>query len=171
MQNQQWNLTPDSGEIKGNNPYQLNRMTVDPQFRNSGYNVNQIKGYSATGEIMFKPDALTEPKKCWSPMDHKKINGDLLAANQTCGVANFKENSQGPEEYEIVEGFARKKCNNVKRKREQENNNNEPWNTPKSDWAQQFPNHNAGRYQSNLHSAIQARYSDIMSEESELGRY
>ena len=171
MQNQQWHLSPDSGEIKGNNPYQLNRMTVDHQFRSSGYDINQLKGYSATGELMFKPETLTQSKQCWSPVDHKKIKGDLLAANQTCGVANFKEDKeQSNQEYEIIEGFARKKCNNVKRRREQQETTS-PWTEPKTDWSKEFPNQNVARYQSNLHSAIQARYSDIMSEESELGRY
>lgn len=166
MQNQQWHLTPDSGEIKGNNPYQLNRMTVDSQFRSSGLNINQLQGYSATGELTFKPEEPTEPKQCWSISDHKKVQGALLAANQTCGVAKFKED-EPEEEYEIIEGFARRKCNNVKRRKEQQ----ETYSTPKTDWSREFPNHNAGRYQSNLYSALQARYSDIMSEESELGRY
>jgi hypothetical protein len=42
--------------LPGDTPHQLNRTTIDPRFRNlqSQVDLNQIAGYSATGEIIEK---------------------------------------------------------------------------------------------------------------------
>lgn len=63
-----WHLTPQSGEVKGNNPYQLNRMTVDPSFRApSTYDIKDIQGYSATGEVVLKGQPLSPPRESSTP--------------------------------------------------------------------------------------------------------
>jgi hypothetical protein len=56
-----WHLAPQTGEVKGNNPYQLNRMTVDSSFRTPtlGYDLAKIQGYSATGDVILKGDRLS----------------------------------------------------------------------------------------------------------------
>lgn len=42
--------------VTGNNPYSLNRMTIDPRFKQASYDLNTIKGYSATGELLGQND-------------------------------------------------------------------------------------------------------------------
>lgn len=63
-----WHLTPQTGDVKGNNPYQLNRMTVDSSFRapTIGYNLANIQGYSATGDVILKGNQLS-PKPAFTP--------------------------------------------------------------------------------------------------------
>lgn len=52
----QYHLTTKSGEVKGNNPFILNRMSVSNDFRQTGagVNVNDILGYDAQGNCVSK---------------------------------------------------------------------------------------------------------------------
>jgi len=46
--------------MSGNNPYQQNRMTIDPRYRmaqGSAADLTKVQGYSATGEVLYKGDA------------------------------------------------------------------------------------------------------------------
>jgi hypothetical protein len=45
-----------SGEIKGNNPYLLNRMSVDQSFKSSHCDLSTIVGYGADGQIISNGD-------------------------------------------------------------------------------------------------------------------
>lgn len=94
-----WHLTPESGAVKGNNPFQLNRTVVDPSFRTptTSYNVSDINGYSATGEIIFKgrPVSLAPPRDshCLDPFKRPAV-GQIAAANAKNNVAVYNEQAQ-----------------------------------------------------------------------------
>lgn len=49
-------LNYDNPTAKGNNPYQQNRMTIDPRFRmtEGAVDVSKVQGYSATGDVLLK---------------------------------------------------------------------------------------------------------------------
>lgn len=50
-------ITKDSGQIMGNNPYSMNRTTIDPSFRackTSKIPLSQIEGYDARGCIIYR---------------------------------------------------------------------------------------------------------------------
>jgi hypothetical protein len=95
-----WYLSLDSGQVKGNNPYQLNRTVVDSQFRSSTYDLSRIQGYSATGEIIYKNQPNTEPHQTSANPaaralnDMKRPMGDLAAANQLPDVAPYGQQTQ-----------------------------------------------------------------------------
>ena len=81
-------LTLDSGNVKGNNPYLLSRTMVDPAFKATAtYDLNNISGYSATGEVIYNNSAnnpFTPTKDTATNMfDNLKrpANGQLQAAN------------------------------------------------------------------------------------------
>jgi len=86
-----WHLTLQSGEVKGNNPYQLNRMTVDSSFRapTASYDLANIQGYSATGDVILKGNqlSLAPPKTSYLA----KINGPVAPANGGCNVATVAQ--------------------------------------------------------------------------------
>jgi hypothetical protein len=80
-------LTPESGEIKGNNPYQLNRMRIDPSFKTSLYDLSKVIGYGATGEIIYdghKAPASVAPKAA----------SVLYASNQHSQLAPYGEETE-----------------------------------------------------------------------------
>lgn len=50
-------LNYDNAIAVGNNPYQQNRMVIDPRFRmtrGTRTDLSNIQGYSATGEVLLK---------------------------------------------------------------------------------------------------------------------
>lgn len=96
-----WHLTPDSGAVKGNNPFQLNRTTIDSSFRSptTSYNVSDINGYSATGEIIFKNEnrsvSLAPPREKHCLDQFKRpVVGRLSAANAGNNVAIYNDKEQ-----------------------------------------------------------------------------
>lgn len=111
---ERWHLTPDSGAMKGNNPYQLNRTTVDPSFRSSGSNVDEIQGYSATGEIIYKSAAPKPETPCSAAYKAleaaRKPTASLAAANQLPDVSPFHvdppTSNPTPPSEQPVEGFS-----------------------------------------------------------------
>lgn len=112
---EKWHLTPDSGTMKGNNPYQLNRTTIDPSFRSTGTNINDIQGYSATGEIIYKTTGeastanTTSCSTAYKTLEAMRIptNG-VSAANQLPDMSPFPTdtNTSGQES---IEGFSSRK--------------------------------------------------------------
>lgn len=47
-------LDMNSGEVKGNNPFQLSRTTVDNSFKKASCDLSRIVGYSANGEVILR---------------------------------------------------------------------------------------------------------------------
>lgn len=79
-------LSYDSAPVSGNNPFNLNRMTVDNRYRNpsSASSLANVIGYSATGEIIHtgsahNPFLESRGDKDWS--QYKRPMADLLPAN------------------------------------------------------------------------------------------
>lgn len=112
-------LTPDSGSIKGNNPYSLSRMKVDPSFRQtSRYDLASIQGYNALGDVVLKGEQLafgdrTEEPTCISFA--KKPTCQVQAWNAGGNVASYTECPQpkelNPEQIEQFgpKGYKKKK--------------------------------------------------------------
>jgi len=86
-------LTLQSGEVKGNDPYQLNRMTIDPAFRSSGHDLGNIQGYSATGDIIKKGDSvsLAPPREKSYLETMKAPTRDVIPYNLTPGQHRAKK--------------------------------------------------------------------------------
>lgn len=115
---ERWHLSPDSGAMKGNNPYQLNRTTIDQRFRSCGTNPDDIQGYSATGEIIYKsvtqvsePEPKPEPKPetscstAYKALEAaRKPTTTVAAANQLPDSSPFFVDNVPVQEQE-TEGF------------------------------------------------------------------
>ena len=91
-----WHLSMDSNDIKGNNPYQLSRMSVDPSFRKpGGYDLKAIQGYSATGDVVLKGERLSlAPPR--DPGLRSTGSNDIMPSNFGCHVASYHTVYQQP---------------------------------------------------------------------------
>lgn len=91
-----WHLSPQTGEVKGNNPYQRNRMTVDSSFRTptGGYDLANIQGYSATGDVIFKGGRLSLAPPRAAGLG-SKMTGSVTAANTECNIAEYPSQQGG----------------------------------------------------------------------------
>jgi hypothetical protein len=171
-----WHLTPESGEIKGNNPYQLSRMTVDPSFRaTSAYNLADIQGYSAMGEVILKGEQLhlapPKEKSCLkSPM------GQLLPANANNNVAKYaktktsehfgtssKQESKIRHQSKIAHIDAL-----VHHQYQQQLLSDQDLST---DWQLAFTQGSTQSHLNNLGELTKSRYDNILTENTGLGRY
>lgn len=91
-------------QVKGNNPYQLNRMSVDPRFKSTetGTEISQIAGYSATGEIIYTNHSKTlgfnEPFMSATEPDlmakYRKPQSSVQAANDPLNQNNLTKKLQ-----------------------------------------------------------------------------
>jgi hypothetical protein len=91
-------LTPESGEVKGNNPYQLNRMRIDPSFKATNYDLSKIVGYGATGEVIYAGQKMLSEQaqsgECALTEHKRPAAGSLAAANQVSPLANYDTESE-----------------------------------------------------------------------------
>lgn len=84
MQNDRNHLTMHSEEIKGNNPYLLNRMTIDSSFKTPQCDINTMVGYGADGKIISNSDHYNPFASRISNTgfdDVKKASTSLVSAN------------------------------------------------------------------------------------------
>ncbi len=84
MQSDKQHLTMHSGEIKGNNSYLLNRMTVDSSFKTPQCDINSMIGYGADGKVISNKDHHNPFASRVSHSgfeDMSKASGSLISAN------------------------------------------------------------------------------------------
>jgi hypothetical protein len=162
-----WNLTLESGEMKGNNTYQLNRTTIDPRFRSSQTpcDIANIQGYSATGDIIYKNQTYQGPQSTTTASavtlalnEQKKPQQTISAINQSNNFALYDEPIQPIQPIQpCSEPFInqqRSKHMHKKHRIHRHNCHNAPVSQP-----------------TDLQQLTQSRYNSIMNENSGLPRY
>lgn len=177
-------LTPQSGEIKGNNPYNLNRMVVDPSFRRAqgATPLSQIQGYSATGEVVFKGQQLSfAPKRDRTHLDGiKRPVGPLVAANVQSNIGTVPARQEGEEQISepfIAHGKRARKLRRRNRlarldqllQKPNTDTGTDPDQGP-SDWQREFSSASVEDHLNNLDQLTEARYAHILGQ-VDLGRY
>ena len=91
-----YHLTMNSNEIKGNNPFQLKRMTVDSSFKKSNYDITQMVGYGANGDVIsnasdYNPFNAPSQRSHQMFAKQKAPSGPLEAANSTAQYSPLNE--------------------------------------------------------------------------------
>jgi len=183
-----WHLTPQTGEVKGNNPYQLNRMTVDPSFRSStvSYDLANIQGYSATGDVILKGDrlSLAPPRETIAPVNrcnfpssiqqggarhhhphrhHNQIHQHQVQS-QSQNSQSQSQNSQSQSQSQVTkiqtDGYARPDFTPTVTMSTVENR----INSGTTDWQQAFSTGLSQSHMDHLSDLTEARYKAIMGE-------
>lgn len=167
-----WHLTPQTGDVKGNNPYQLNRMTVDSSFRapTIGYNLANIQGYSATGDVILKGDQLSpraprspSPSQQGGARHHNRHHHSQIQQHQSQSQSQIQQHQSHQSQIAQIHqthGYARPDFTPTVTMTTVESR----INSGTTDWQQAFNNRLTQSHMDQLNDLTEARYKAIMGE-------
>jgi len=172
-----WHLTPQTGEVKGNNPYQLNRMTMDSSFRapapTVGYDLANIQGYSATGDVILKGDRLSLAATRTVGLA-SNITGPVAAANTECNIAEFPSSQHGGSRHHRhrhnqiqqlrLQGQQTDVVIRASQSQTQSQTQSRSDGYASADWQQAFSNGTSQSHMEQLNDLTEARYKAIMQQ-------
>ena len=157
MQKDNNHLTMNSPEVKGNNPYILNRMTIDSSFKTPHGNINSIIGYGANGNIISDKDQHNpfNSKISNSGFDNaKKPSAELMSANTRQQSWSFLDKDLKAN----IDEIKALTSNGVKKHKRN--------NTIDSSWRTAFKPASVQGEQHSLHKITEDRYNAILHEKT-----
>ena len=177
MQNDKNHLTMYSEEIKGNNPYLLNRMTVDPSFKRPQCDINTMVGYGADGKVIsntdhYNPFATRISSNGFEDMT--KSSGSLVSANTQRTQWSFIDRPDRNLKADLDEIKALtstptashvaptpvKKSKSSAQKQQKHKKSDRPATVP--DWRLAFKSSNVHNEENSLQKLTEERYSVIL---------